>query len=116
MTVGRELLTEVVQEFVDSVGTSVRLTTPLGIGKPNPLVNAFCQRFPQDPELDLHVFTALALIRPRWSSDHERRLLAPFVERIFGSHHDSALAANLIAGKLPPTSASRRSTARQAAR
>ena len=101
MTVGSALLDEVVQEVVDRVGSCVRLATPLGIGKPNPLVNAFYRRAQQDPELDLHVFTALALIRPRWSSDLERRLLAPLVERVFGSYPDPAFAADLIAGKLP---------------
>ena len=49
MTVGSALLEEVVQEVVDSVGSRIRLATPLGIGKPNPLVNAFYRRAERDP-------------------------------------------------------------------
>lgn len=83
------------------MGPRIRLATPLGIGKPSPIVNAFYHRAERDPGLDLHIFTALALTRPRWSSDLERRLLEPLVERVFGSYPDPAFATALVAGTLP---------------
>jgi acyl-CoA hydrolase len=98
----RALLDDVVQEVVERVGPRLRLATPLGIGKPNPLVDAFYRRAREDPELDLRIFTALSLARPRWSSDLERRFLEPLLHRVFGSYPDPAFDRDLLSGDLPP--------------
>ena len=47
------MLDEVVQEVVNMVGSCIRLATPLGIGKPIPLVNAVYQRS-LDPDGEEH--------------------------------------------------------------
>jgi acyl-CoA hydrolase len=95
------LLDQVVAEVVGRVGKRIRLATPLGIGKPNPLVDAFYQRALQDPDIDLRIFTALALSRPRWSSELERRFLEPLLDRVFGSYPDPAFARDQLADALP---------------
>ena len=102
MTDSRGLLDEVVRETIERVGPRVRLATPLGIGKPNALVDAFYRRAREDPHLDLRIFTALSLSRPGWSSDLERRFLEPLLDRVFGTYPDPAFARDLVSGELPP--------------
>ena len=97
----RALLDGVVEEVIGRVGSRVRLATPLGIGKPNPLIDAFYQRAREDPSLDLRIFTALSLSRPRWGSDLERRFLEPLLDRVFGNYPDPAFAQDLVRGALP---------------
>src|SRR5437016_5265340 len=86
----RALLDEAVDRVIAQVGTTLRLATPLGIGKPIPLVDAFYRRAQADPSLDLRIFTALTLARPRASSELEHRLMEPILERVFGSYPDPA--------------------------
>ena len=65
-------------------GSTLRVAAPLGLGKPNVLLNAIYRAVEADPGLHLHLYTALSLTRPRGKSDLERRFLGPFVERQFG--------------------------------
>lgn len=76
-------------------GATLRMAAPLGLGKPNLLLNAVYRAVAADPALSLHLYTALSLTRPRAKSDLERRFLEPFVERQFGADYpdlDYALA------------------------
>jgi acyl-CoA hydrolase len=84
---------------------SLRLATPLGLGKPNVLLNAIYARAAADPKLNLDIYTALSLARPRAQNDLERRFLGPFLERHFGqdypdlawvaAQHGESLPANV---------------------
>ena len=47
------------------VGSRVVLALPLGIGKPNPLVNEFYRRACANHALELTIITALSLLKPR---------------------------------------------------
>ena len=62
--------------------------TPLGIGKPNPLINALWQQAKNNPQLQLEIFTALSLQVPRGKSLLEKRFLKPFTDRLFPKHPD----------------------------
>jgi acyl-CoA hydrolase len=66
-----------------SVGPRIVLGTPLGIGKPNHLLNAFYRRACADPGVSLTILTALSLAPPSWSSELERRLVAPLRDRLY---------------------------------
>jgi hypothetical protein len=99
---GRSLLDDAVSDAIERVGPQLRVATPLGIGKPIPLVDAFYRRAQADPSLDLRIFTALTLSRPRWSSELERRLIEPILDRVFGSYPDPAFFRDLVTGELPP--------------
>ena len=80
----------------------LRLGAPLGLGKPNVLLNAIYARVQQDPALKLTLYTALSLARPRPKTDLERRFLDPFLERQFGHDYpDLAYVTALHAGTLP---------------
>jgi len=75
-----------VEATLARIGKRIVLGLPVGIGKPNTLVNAFVHRAVADPDIDLTIFTALSLRTPRWHSDLERRFLQPFVKRVFGDY------------------------------
>jgi len=68
-------------------GAALRLATPLGLGKPNVLLNAIYRRVAADSSLRLDIYTALSLARPRAKSDLEQRFLGPFLERHFGADY-----------------------------
>ena len=91
-----------VQEIINRVGKRIVLGIPLGIGKPNPLVNALYRRAKADPELRLRILTAITVETPKGSSDLEKRFLEPFVERVFGNYPDLEYAVDLRTGRLPP--------------
>jgi acyl-CoA hydrolase len=75
---------ECVEDTLSRVGPHIVLALPLGIGKPNPLVNEFYRRARRDSSLSLKIFTALSLRAPQWKGELERRFLQPLVTRLFG--------------------------------
>jgi acyl-CoA hydrolase len=75
---------ECVESTLGRVGPHIVLALPLGIGKPNPLVNEFYRRAQRDSAITLEIFTALSLRPPQWREELERRLLQPLVQRLFG--------------------------------
>jgi acyl-CoA hydrolase len=93
---------EIVDEALRRVGSKVVLALPLGIGKPNLIANEFYRRARADANLDLTIFTALSLRKPRGGSDLEMRFVDPLSERIFGDYPDLDFLAAVRAGKLPP--------------
>lgn len=91
-----------VDEIIARVGQRIVLGIPLGIGKPNPLVNALYRRAKADSDLRLKILTAITVETPKGSSDLERRFLEPFVERVFGNYPDLEYAVDLRTGQVPP--------------
>jgi hypothetical protein len=69
-----------VDHILDTVIGTVVLGIPLGIGKPNPLVNVLYRRIKSNPARKLRIITALSLERPVGHSDLERNFLQPLVE------------------------------------
>jgi len=91
-----------VAEILGHARGDLRLGAPLGLGKPNVLLNALYARAVQDPALRLTLYTALSLARPRAKSDLERRFLEPFLVRHFGDDYpDLTYVADLHRGTLP---------------
>jgi acyl-CoA hydrolase len=90
-----------VEAVLRRVGPRVVLALPLGIGKPNPLVNEFFRRALRDPALDLTIITALSLLKPVAHSGLEARLLGPLVERVFGSYVEPDYAHAVRHGTVP---------------
>ena len=90
-----------VEETLRKVGRRIALGTPLGLGKANHLVNEFFRRACADSKLDLHIFTALTLARPRWQGELERRFVEPLAERLFGGYPELEYLAPLKRGELP---------------
>jgi acyl-CoA hydrolase len=83
------------------VGARIVLALPLGIGKPNPLVNEFYRRALRDPGIDLTILTALSLLKPTAGSALEARLTTPLVARVFGNYVEPEYARALLTNTLP---------------
>lgn len=90
-----------VEETLRKVGRRIVLGTPLGLGKANHLVNEFFRRAREDPKIDLHIFTALTLTRPRGKNELERRFLEPLAQRIFEGYPELDYVEPLKRGQLP---------------
>jgi len=88
-------------EILNKVGKNVVFGMPLGLGKPNELINALYRRAKKDSSIDLTILTALSLEKPVWKSELERRYLEPFVERVFGDYADLEYVSDLRKKKLP---------------
>jgi len=92
----------IIDRIIDKVGKNLVVGTPLGAGKPNNLLNALYNRVKNNPELNLKIFTALTLDKPKGKSLLEKRFLEPMVERVFGDYPDLDYEQDRMAGTLPP--------------
>ena len=90
-----------VQAIIERVGQRLVVGTPLGIGKPNHLVNALYRRVAGDPSLHLTLMTALSLERPLGKGELEQRFLKPFADRVFGDYPELDYMRALHANTLP---------------
>jgi acyl-CoA hydrolase len=89
--------------IIARVGKTIELALPLGLGKANHVANALFKRAAADPSINLRIFTALTLEKPRAKSDLERRFVEPLSERLFAGYPELAYATALRAGALPPS-------------
>jgi len=78
---------DVVEAIRTRLGKRWILAAPLGLGKPNRLLNALYAAARADEHTRLTILTALSLARPTPSSDLESRFLAPFIQRWWGSDY-----------------------------
>lgn len=77
-------LEQVVERTLAKTGRHVVLGLPLGLGKPNRLVNAFYKRAWAESDLRLDIVTALSLDIPQSEHWLQERLMGPILERQFG--------------------------------
>jgi acyl-CoA hydrolase len=91
-----------VDHVLATVAGDVVLGIPLGVGKPNPFVNALYQRIKSDGVRRLRIITALSLEIPVGHSDLERHFLGPLVERVFADYPDLDYVKDSRAQTLPP--------------
>jgi acyl-CoA hydrolase len=89
------------EAIIDKAGRHIVLAIPVGIGKPNLLVNALYRLVAADQRLSLRILTGLSLVRPRYKSEIERRFVAPLLDRVCGSWPDLAYAEALRENRLP---------------
>jgi acyl-CoA hydrolase len=73
--------------IVSKSGKELRFAIPLGLGKPNQLVNALYDRVKNQKDLKLTFFTALSLDIPQPKSELESRFTGPFFSRHFGDDY-----------------------------
>jgi hypothetical protein len=92
---------KIADDIIRAVGKTIVLALPLGLGKPNHIVNALVQRAAKDASIRLRIFTALTLGRPGAKTDMERRFLEPALDRLFGKYPGLEYASMLRKGTLP---------------
>ncbi|MCF6194260.1 MAG: hypothetical protein L3J46_08000, partial [Kangiellaceae bacterium] len=74
--------------IIEQVGSHIVLGAPLGLGKPNRLLNTIYSRVKSAPkQLSLKLYTALSLQVPTARPGLEKRFLEPFNARHFGSDY-----------------------------
>ncbi|MDB4990082.1 MAG: hypothetical protein JWN04_5260 [Myxococcaceae bacterium] len=89
-----------IERVLEKVGNHIVLGTPLGIGKPNALLNALYRRAKADPSIKLDIITALSLNAPFGKSELEERFYRPIRRRVWDhvprlAYLDDALARTL---------------------
>ena len=88
--------------IIDRVGHELVVAVPIGIGKPNLLLNALYRQVENDPRLKMTIFTGLTLVRPQYRSSIEQRFVEPLLDRLFGSYPNLHYVEALRKGRLPP--------------
>lgn len=105
MTAVQPAKTTSLQDCVDFVrerlGRHWVVGAPLGLGKPNHLINALYAAAKADPSIQLDLFTALSLNPPKPAKGLKQRFLEPFVHRHFGDYPRLAYLADLDQGTVP---------------
>src|ERR671918_2643400 len=91
-----------VDAILSRAGQRLVCGTPLGLGKPVPLLNALYARVKAQARLRLSIITGLSLELPRAAGELERRFLEPYVQRAFAGVPELGYMRDLRAGNLPP--------------
>lgn len=95
-------LDQLIDRIIDRVGKRIVVGLPLGLGKPNRLINALYRRACEDSSVKLEIVTALSLDIPQPKHWLEARLMEPIVERLFGTDYPRlAYLVDLKHNRLP---------------
>ncbi|MES2768285.1 MAG: acetyl-CoA hydrolase/transferase C-terminal domain-containing protein [Bdellovibrionota bacterium] len=93
---------QIVGQILKSSKNKIIVATPLGLGKPNVLLNAVYNEVKNNPSLELEIHTALSLARPKPKSDLEAKFIKLFIERQFGKDYpDLEYVSDLKSNNLP---------------
>lgn len=90
-----------VDSAISAVGKCIVLALPLGLGKANLVANAFYLRACHDPELTLHIVTALSLELPSTHDTLAKRFSEPLVARLYADVPELLYAQARRRGELP---------------
>jgi acyl-CoA hydrolase len=90
-----------VESIIKKTSGKIILGIPLGMGKPNPLVNLLYAKAKANSELSLTIITALSLSKPSAKGELQQRFLSPFIERIYADYEELAYLQDARLGKLP---------------
>ncbi|MDB5980833.1 MAG: hypothetical protein JWQ69_1848 [Pseudomonas sp.] len=93
---------QAVDQILAKLPAHIHMGLPLGLGKPNRLVNALYARVKALPERQLTIYTALCLGRPELGEGLQERFLEPFIARVFGDYPELDFLADLHHDSLPP--------------
>ena len=92
----------IAEEIIRDVGRRLVVGLPLGLGKANHIVNALYARASADRSIDLTLFSALTLEKPKPKTLLEQRFIAPVIDRLFGDYPELVYAEAQRQGRLPP--------------
>jgi acyl-CoA hydrolase len=89
------------EAIIDRAGRRILLGVPIGIGKPNRLLNALYRLAEADRGITLEIFTGLSLSRPPYRTELERRFVGPLLDRLFPTYPELLYVQALREGRLP---------------
>ncbi|HOX29442.1 MAG TPA: hypothetical protein PLQ76_09850, partial [bacterium] len=92
---------QIVDATISKLGKKIFLGMPIAVGKPTIILNEFYRRAKEDPKIELTIASALALEKPKWKSDLERRMLEPIVSRLFPDYPDPVYLEDVRRGEFP---------------
>ena len=87
--------------LIVSLGKTVVLGLPIGIGKAVHVVDALFERAASDPSISLTIFTGLTLSAPRGRTDLESRFVDPLVDRLYAGWPTPTYARAVAENRLP---------------
>jgi acyl-CoA hydrolase len=87
--------------IIETVGKTIVLGLPVGIGKASHVADALLERAEADASISLTIFTGLTLETPRAKNDLARRLLDPIAERMYSGWPTPAYADAVRCDALP---------------
>ena len=90
-----------VDDVLDYMGNEISFAMTLALGKPILFINELYRRAKEDSTIKLNIVTALALERPRFKSEIEKRFMGPLVDRIFKGTPEFDYMHDFRTGKLP---------------
>lgn len=90
-----------VDEVINYVGKDIKFGMTLALGKPTLFINELYRRAKEDPEINLKIFTALALEKPKGHTELEKRFLKPLADRVFAGVPEFDYMVDFRSGKLP---------------
>lgn len=90
-----------VDEVINYVGKDITFSMTLALGKPVRFINELYKRAKKDPELKLKIITALSLEIPKGSSELEKRLMQPIMDKVFAGVPEFEYMKDFRAGTLP---------------
>ncbi|MBA3662005.1 MAG: hypothetical protein H0W64_09765 [Gammaproteobacteria bacterium] len=89
------------KHIVDTVGKTIVLAMPIGIGKPIGFLNALYRLAESDASISLTIITGLTLARQHFSSKLEERFVLPIQERLLGNYEDPLYEKARVEQTLP---------------
>src|SRR3979490_2347740 len=92
----------IAEDIIRDVGTNLVVGLSLGLGKANHVINALYARAVADRSINLTLFSALTLEKPKPGSLLEKGFIGPVIERLYGGYPDLTNADDLHAVALPP--------------
>jgi hypothetical protein len=93
-----------VDHVLDTIPGDIVLGIPLGMGKPNPFVNALYRRIKANPASAACASSPRCRWKSRWAQRPGAALPGPLVERVFGDYPDLDYVKDLRAAACRPTS------------
>ncbi|MFC3195711.1 acetyl-CoA hydrolase/transferase C-terminal domain-containing protein [Marinicella sediminis] len=101
MTVHSTQCSQAIDFITSQIGQNWIVGTPLGIGKPNQLINALYEHAKANNSVNLEIFTALSLEVPHGNSLLERRFLNNFGRRFFGNYPELGYLSDVKHSTVP---------------
>jgi acyl-CoA hydrolase len=90
-----------VDDIITKFDKKIAFGMPIALGKSYHIANEMYRRAKEDPSIDLTIVTALSLEKPAWTSDLERRMLEPIIERLWNGVPDFQYMLDMRRGELP---------------